>query len=89
MKATSTIPAFLRVEKLPSYNKHLPKPFVLGELVKVKLQQNPQTEQHPDCKMNLNVFKKNYVKIIRKTNTGWDKECSESWSLFEILKTVK
>lgn len=81
---TVNLPKFLMVNDEPEKNitnKHLLKPFVEGELVKVHENQEPETKTTPE------VFKRNYVRVIRKDKEGaWTLVYVESWSSFKLLK---
>lgn len=86
------LPKFLVVNKTPTkrdFNKHLLKPFVEGEIVRVA----PLEEQrpHPDVKdMTVASFRKNYVKVIRKDDFGkWSLVYTTEWNFFDLLTTIK
>ena len=79
-------PKFLRVNddlKNVSWNKHLLKPWEKGELVRVP----PISEQIPSTNMSVEHFRRKFVKVIRKDESGqWTLRYTWSWEIFEPLK---
>ena len=79
-------PKFLRVNddlKNVSWNKHLLKPWEKGELVRVL----PISEQIPSTNMSVEHFRRKFVKVIRKDESGqWTLRYTWSWEIFEPLK---
>ena len=79
-------PKFLRVNddlKNVSWNKHLLKPWDKGELVRVL----PISEQIPSTNMSVEHFRRKFVKVIRKDESGqWTLRYTWSWEIFEPLK---
>lgn len=75
-------PKFLKVNSLPekrSANKHLPKPWKEGEVVKV-VPYEKQKYRH-----DLKIFVK-YVTVLRKDDDGkWSLEYTWDWSIFNLL----
>lgn len=97
MKPLKKLPKFLMVNDNPEKmycNRFLPKPYKQGEIVKVA----PEEEQHrckdyddkfrfikPGDDDDAN-FKKRYVVIYRKGNTGkFDHKCVQEWKNLAIL----
>ena len=94
------LPKFLKVNNfLPSkaWNKYLPKPYVLGEIVKVA----PWEEQVPSEFMKnilkypelvndeVEHFHERYVVVYRKDDNGqWTRKNTDSWAAFELLSTT-
>ena len=78
-------PKFLKVNnnvKNIFWNKHLLKPWKIGEIVKVM----PFNEQIPSTNITVEQFRKQFVKIIRKDDKGqWNLKYTWGWEIFELL----
>lgn len=79
-------PKFLRVngamERVNS-NKHLLKPWVKGEVVKVL----PYEEQKGTCGDPEERFRRTYVRVLRKDDEGkWTLTYTWNWTIFDTLK---
>lgn len=93
-------PKFLKVNSIPvnrDVNKHLIKPWRLGEIVKVA----PMEEQVRDSSIdhmfryskqndNPEWFRKRYCVVYRKDENGeWKLKYTESWKSFDVLTKSK
>jgi hypothetical protein len=93
MKATSIdkYPKFLKCNEIIKrwgWNKYLPKPWVIGELVKVA----PEEEQHshPIVGSSDAVFRRQYVVVYRKDNYGkFTLRQTAEWRQFDLLTNNK
>lgn len=93
------LPKFLVVNKNPesmSYNKHLLKPWKSGEVVRVAdfEEQVPCRKYENNFKfatpMSDELFKKRYVKVIRKDEEGkWSLVYTQNWNSFDLLTNKK
>ena len=96
IKDYSKLPKFLQVTKWQieqSYNKYLPKPYKLGEIVKVQ----PVEVQKPDHKfdhitprvppMTDEFWQARYCRILRKDSDGkFTHSCVLEWQALDYLK---
>ncbi len=90
MKAINNIkkyPKFLKANDVAPrqvWNKHLSKPWTVGEIVKVA----PEEDQHssPLVGTPTSIWRSKYVKVIRKDNEGkWSIVNVNEWNTFELL----
>lgn len=87
IKDIKKYPKFLRVNDVAPkqpWNKHLPKPYKIGEIVKVA----PEEEQvsSPLVGTPTNIWRSKYVKVIRKDQDGkWTLVNVNEWRTFELL----
>lgn len=77
--------AFMRVvediDRIKSFNKYLLRPLVGGEIVKI------HPDQKPDSGWPEDLFRKQFVRIIRKDATGaWTDTYVITWDALESLK---
>lgn len=96
VKDYSKLPKFLQVGKWQvdqSYNKYMPKPYKLGEIVKVQ----PIDAQKPDHKYDRmtprvplttdEFWRARYCRVWRKDDTGkFTHSCALDWAALEYLK---
>lgn len=88
MKAMKKYPKFVKcgeIVKNWSWNKHLPKPWKVGEVVKVA----PEEEQHSSKYVDIpdEIFRKNYLVVYRKGDDGkFSYKCTCRLNQFETLK---
>lgn len=82
------LPKFLVVKEQAekySWNKYLPQPYKTGEIVMVAPAE--QQVSSPRVGSLPEVFRKQYVKIIRKDKNGkWNYVCVIEWRDVELLK---
>lgn len=94
------MPKFLKANSyLPSrsYNKYLPKPYTLGELVKVAPWEEQKRSTIMDDVLSPEVinkdpkwFHENYVVIYRKDDEGnWSIKNTMPWYAFDLLTLKK
>ena len=81
----ATLPAFMRViadvDREKSFNKYLLRPLVGGEIVKIHPNQSPSTDWPEEA------FRKQFVRIIRKNDSGaWALIFVTTWDVLEPLK---
>lgn len=94
------LPKFLVCNEIPerdwSWNKHLPKPWTKGEIVKV---QPAETQKHDPTYDHIHLrvkpytdeeFRERFVRIIRKDSEGkWTLKQVGEWCQFDLLKSIK
>lgn len=87
MKKPEKYPKFLKCNQIVkgwSWNKYLPKPWEVGELVKVA----PESEQHscPEVGSPDDKFRKTYVVVYRKDAQGkFTIKNTAEWNQFDVL----
>ena len=88
MKAMKKYPKFVKcgeIVKNWSWNKYLPKPWKVGEIVKVA----PEEEQHSSQYVGTpdEIFRKTYLVVYRKGYDGkFSYKCTGELNQFETLK---
>ena len=99
MKAITTresLPKYLVVNEIPekrSWNKHLPKPYKKGEIVRVApFEEQVRNKQWDDTFQFVKTnddpmwFRERYVVVYQKGDDGkFSYKCTEGWGSFDLL----
>jgi len=96
IKDYSKLPKFLQVTRWQieqSYNKYLPNPYKLGEIVKTQPEEAQIVHHEYDHvtprvpPMTEEFFRERYCRILRKDENGkFTKHCTLEWKALDYLK---